>query len=135
MRLKPTALLLVCTRITNICPAVFSCPHVHNSLFLNSGSLVPSSQLLGARLQSAPILTDVYQNKQMLQKQLSDPVHLTTVAYPLTHSPQLSRPGNLGTSPTKHLGTSPRTLDWLQKFPLPTIIGSPTKVGMMKVCA
>ncbi|XP_058269572.1 serine/threonine-protein kinase ULK2 isoform X3 [Hemibagrus wyckioides] len=91
------------------------------------GSPVPSSQLLGARLQSAPTLTDVYQNKQKLYKQLSDPVQPTSLAYPPTHSPQLGRPGNLGTSPTKHLGSSPRTSDWLQKSPLPTIIGSPTK--------
>uniref|UniRef100_A0A8B9RCE1 non-specific serine/threonine protein kinase n=1 Tax=Astyanax mexicanus TaxID=7994 RepID=A0A8B9RCE1_ASTMX len=91
------------------------------------GSPVPPSQLLGARLQSAPTLTDMYQNKQKLHKQLSDPVQPTTLAYPPTHSPQLGRPGNLGTSPTKHLGSSPRTSDWLQKSPLPTIIGSPTK--------
>uniref|UniRef100_A0A8C1R683 non-specific serine/threonine protein kinase n=1 Tax=Cyprinus carpio TaxID=7962 RepID=A0A8C1R683_CYPCA len=91
-------------------------------------SPVPSSQLLGTRLQSAPTLTDIYQNKQKLHKQLSDPVYPTASAYPTSHSPQLGRPGNLGTSPTKHLGSSPRTSDWLTKSPLPTIIGSPTKV-------
>ncbi|XP_066519387.1 serine/threonine-protein kinase ULK2 isoform X2 [Hoplias malabaricus] len=107
------------------------CGHPHNhearSRSSSGGSPVPSSQLLGARLQSAPTLTDVYQNKQKLHKQLSDPLQPTTLAYPPTHSPQLGRPGNLGTSPTKHLGSSPRTSDWLQKSPLPTIIGSPTK--------
>uniref|UniRef100_A0A8C0Y8Z0 non-specific serine/threonine protein kinase n=2 Tax=Cyprinus carpio TaxID=7962 RepID=A0A8C0Y8Z0_CYPCA len=91
------------------------------------GSPVPSSQLLGARLQSVPTLTDIYQNKQKLHKQLSDPVHPTASAYPTSHSPQLGRPSSLGTSPTKHLGSSPRTSDWLTKSPLPTIIGSPTK--------
>uniref|UniRef100_A0A8C2FAK6 non-specific serine/threonine protein kinase n=1 Tax=Cyprinus carpio TaxID=7962 RepID=A0A8C2FAK6_CYPCA len=90
-------------------------------------SPVPSSQLLGARLQSVPTLTDIYQNKQKLHKQLSDPVHPTASAYPTSHSPQLGRPSSLGTSPTKHLGSSPRTSDWLTKSPLPTIIGSPTK--------
>ncbi len=94
------------------------------------GSPVPSSQLLGARLQSVPTLTDIYQNKQKLHKQLSDPVHPTASNYPTSHSPQLGRPGNLGTSPTKHLGSSPRTSDWLTKSPLPTIIGSPTKVSL-----
>ncbi|KAL0174089.1 hypothetical protein M9458_030057, partial [Cirrhinus mrigala] len=74
-----------------------------------------------------PTLTDIYQNKQKLHKQLSDPVHPTASAYPTSHSPQLGRPANLGTSPTKHLGSSPRTSDWLTKSPLPTIIGSPTK--------
>ncbi|XP_072548176.1 serine/threonine-protein kinase ULK2 isoform X2 [Salminus brasiliensis] len=104
-------------------------PHSHEARSRSSsgGSPVPSSQLLGARLQSAPTLTDVYQNKQKLHKQLSDPVQPTNLAYPPTYSPQLGRPGNLGTSPTKHLGSSPRTSDWLQKSPLPTIIGSPTK--------
>ncbi|KAF4086028.1 hypothetical protein AMELA_G00101480 [Ameiurus melas] len=107
------------------------CGHPHSreghSRSSSGGSPVPSSQLLGARLHSAPTLTDVYQNKQKLYKQLSDPVQPTALPYPPTHSPQLGRPGNLGTSPTKHLGSSPRTSDWLQKSPLPTIIGSPTK--------
>uniref|UniRef100_A0A8C7U5Z4 non-specific serine/threonine protein kinase n=1 Tax=Oncorhynchus mykiss TaxID=8022 RepID=A0A8C7U5Z4_ONCMY len=84
-------------------------------LSTESCSPVPSSQLLGARLQSAPTLTEVYQTRQKLHKQL--------------HSPHLGRPGNLGTSPTKHLGSSPRSSDWLTKSPLPTIIGSPTKVA------
>uniref|UniRef100_A0A8C2ADN8 non-specific serine/threonine protein kinase n=1 Tax=Cyprinus carpio TaxID=7962 RepID=A0A8C2ADN8_CYPCA len=98
-------------------------------LWVSVCSPVPSSQLLGTRLQSAPTLTDIYQNKQKLHKQLSDPVYPTASAYPTSHSPQLGRPGNLGTSPTKHLGSSPRTSDWLTKSPLPTIIGSPTKVS------
>ncbi|KAF7652351.1 hypothetical protein LDENG_00098090, partial [Lucifuga dentata] len=90
-------------------------------------SPVPSSQLLGARLQSAPILTEVYQTRQKLHKQLSDPVHPTSSS--CSHSPQLGRPANLGSSPTKLLGSSPRSSDWLQKSPLPTIIGSPTKTS------
>ncbi|XP_051980641.1 serine/threonine-protein kinase ULK2-like isoform X5 [Xyrauchen texanus] len=101
--------------------------HEPRSRSSSGGSSVPSSQLLGTRLQSVPMLTDIYQNKQKLYKQLSDPVHPTSTAYPTSHSPQLSRPGNLGTSPTKLLGSSPRTSDWLTKSPLPTIIGSPTK--------
>uniref|UniRef100_A0A8C7G7B3 non-specific serine/threonine protein kinase n=1 Tax=Oncorhynchus kisutch TaxID=8019 RepID=A0A8C7G7B3_ONCKI len=92
-------------------------------------SPVPSSQLLGARLQSSPTLTEVYQTRQKLHKQLSDPIQPSTSNYPPSHSPHLGRPGNLGTSPTKHLGSSPRSSDWLTKSPLPTIIGSPTKVA------
>uniref|UniRef100_A0A8C7TTA5 non-specific serine/threonine protein kinase n=1 Tax=Oncorhynchus mykiss TaxID=8022 RepID=A0A8C7TTA5_ONCMY len=91
-------------------------------------TLKPS--LLGARLQSAPTLTEVYQTRQKLHKQLSDPIQPSTSNYPTSHSPHLGRPGNLGTSPTKHLGSSPRSSDWLTKSPLPTIIGSPTKVGL-----
>lgn len=89
------------------------------------GSPVPSSQLLGARLQSAPTLTEFYQSRQKLHKQLSDPIQPSSSC---SHSPQLGRPANLGSSPTKLLGSSPRTSEWLQKSPLPTIIGSPTKV-------
>uniref|UniRef100_A0A3P9A8C3 non-specific serine/threonine protein kinase n=1 Tax=Esox lucius TaxID=8010 RepID=A0A3P9A8C3_ESOLU len=101
--------------------------HESRSRSSSGGSPVPSSQLLGARLQSAPTLTEVYQTRQKLHKQLSDPIQPTTSNYPPSHSPQLGRPGNLGTSPTKHLGSSPRSSDWLMKSPLPTIIGSPTK--------
>lgn len=90
------------------------------------GSPVPSSQLLGARLQSSPTLTEVYQTRQKLHKQLSDPLQPSSSS--CCHSPQLPRPANLGSSPTKLLGSSPRMSDWLQKSPLPTIIGSPTKV-------
>ncbi|KAK7827422.1 hypothetical protein U0070_026628 [Myodes glareolus] len=98
----------------------------------SSGSPVPQTQspqslLLGARLQSAPTLTDIYQNKQKLRKQHSDPVCPSHAGAGYSYSPQPSRPGSLGTSPTKHMGASPRSSDWFFKTPLPTIIGSPTK--------
>ncbi|XP_053130686.1 serine/threonine-protein kinase ULK2 isoform X3 [Hemicordylus capensis] len=97
-----------------------------------SGSPAPQSQspqslLMGARLQSTPTLTDIYQNKQKLRKQHSDPVCPSYAGY--GHSPQPARPVSLGTSPTKHMGSSPRSSDWLFKTPLPTIIGSPTKAA------
>ncbi|PIO31747.1 hypothetical protein AB205_0150920, partial [Aquarana catesbeiana] len=51
--------------------------HESRSRSSSGGSPVPQSQspqsLLGARLQSAPTLTDIYQNKQKLRKQHSDP--------------------------------------------------------------
>ncbi|XP_077020119.1 serine/threonine-protein kinase ULK2 isoform X3 [Tamandua tetradactyla] len=98
----------------------------------SSGSPVPQPQspqplLLGARLQSAPTLTDIYQNKQKLRKQHSDPVCPSHAGAGSSCSPQPSRPGSLGASPTKHMGSSPRSSDWFFKTPLPTIIGSPTK--------
>ncbi|XP_046946000.1 serine/threonine-protein kinase ULK2 isoform X3 [Lynx rufus] len=108
-------------------------PQGHESRSRNSsGSPVPQAQspqslLLGARLQSAPTLTDIYQNKQKLRKQHSDPVCPSPAGVGYSYSPQPSRPGGLGTSPTKHMGSSPRSSDWLFKTPLPTIIGSPTK--------
>ncbi|KAM9852808.1 serine/threonine-protein kinase ULK2 isoform 2-T2 [Aulostomus maculatus] len=82
------------------------------------GSSVPSSQLSGARLQSTPTPSEMYQTRQKLHKQLSDPAQPSHTSF-CSHSPQLSRPANFG--------SSPRTSDWLQKSPLPTIIGSPTK--------
>ncbi|KAJ8793718.1 hypothetical protein J1605_003529 [Eschrichtius robustus] len=87
----------------------------------------PQPLLLGARLQSASTLTDIYQNKQKLRKQHSDPVCPSHAGAGCSCSPQPSRPGSLGTSPTKHAGSSPRSSDWFFKTPLPTIIGSPTK--------
>ncbi|KAM8975850.1 serine/threonine-protein kinase ULK2 isoform 2-T2 [Pelodytes ibericus] len=97
----------------------------------SSGSPVPQSQspqfLLGARLQSSPTLTDIYQNKQKLRKQHSDPVCPSYAGHGFSHSPQPTRPVSLGASPTKHMGSSPRSSEWLYKSPLPTIIGSPTK--------
>ncbi|OCT94985.1 serine/threonine-protein kinase ULK2 [Xenopus laevis] len=105
----------------------------HESRSRNSsgGSPVPQSQspqaLLGARLQSAPTLTDIYQNKQKLRKQHSDPVCPSYAGQGFGHSPQPARPVSLGASPTKHMGSSPRSSEWLYKTPLPTIIGSPTK--------
>ncbi|XP_061247139.1 serine/threonine-protein kinase ULK2 isoform X4 [Bos javanicus] len=111
------------------------CGHLqgHESRSRNSsGSPVPQAQspqpvLLGARLQSAPTLTDIYQNKQKLRKQHSDPVCPSQAGAGYSCSPQPSRPGSLGTSPTKHTGSSPRSSDWFFRTPLPTIIGSPTK--------
>ncbi|XP_028321353.1 serine/threonine-protein kinase ULK2 isoform X2 [Gouania willdenowi] len=107
------------------------CCHLQNqeprSRSSSGGSPIPPSQLLGARLQSAPTLSDMYQTRQKLYKQLSDPVPPSSSSVSCGHSPQLGRPANLGSSPTKLLGSSPRTSDWLQKSPLPTIIGSPTK--------
>uniref|UniRef100_A0A8D1KCP2 non-specific serine/threonine protein kinase n=2 Tax=Sus scrofa TaxID=9823 RepID=A0A8D1KCP2_PIG len=87
----------------------------------------PQSLPLGARLQSAPTLTDIYQNKQKLRKQHSDPVCPPHAGATYSCSPQPGRPGSLGTSPTKHASCSPRSSDWFCKTPLPTIIGSPTK--------
>ncbi|XP_067421925.1 serine/threonine-protein kinase ULK2 isoform X7 [Emydura macquarii macquarii] len=110
-------------------------PQGHESRTRNaSGSPIPQSQspqslLMGAKLQSAPTLTDIYQNKQKLRKQHSDPVCPSYAGYGYSHSPQPSRPVSLGTSPTKHMGSSPRSSDWLFKTPLPTIIGSPTKAA------
>uniref|UniRef100_A0A8C6VNA4 non-specific serine/threonine protein kinase n=1 Tax=Naja naja TaxID=35670 RepID=A0A8C6VNA4_NAJNA len=99
----------------------------------SSGSSATQSQspqsllFAGARLQNTPTLTDIYQNKQKLRKQHSDPICPSYTGCSYGHSPQPTRPVSLGTSPTKHMGSSPRSSDWPFKTPLPTIIGSPTK--------
>lgn len=113
-----------------------SSPWVTIAFIFLLGSPVPQAQspqsvLLGARLQSAPTLTDIYQNKQKLRKQHSDPVCPSHAGPGYSYSPQPSRPGSLGTSPTKHMGSSPRSSDWFFRTPLPTIIGSPTKVCLL----
>jgi hypothetical protein len=110
----------------------------NTAFILLVGSPVPQTQspqslLLGARLQSAPTLTDIYQNKQKLRKQHSDPVCPSHTGAGYSYSPQPSRPVSLGTSPTKHMGSSPRSSDWFFKTPLPTIIGSPTKVCFLNL--
>ncbi|XP_054427131.1 serine/threonine-protein kinase ULK2 isoform X2 [Pteronotus mesoamericanus] len=108
-------------------------PQGHEARSRNSsGSSGPQAQspqpfLLGARLPSAPTLADTHQNKQKLRKQHSDPVCPAHAGATHSGSPQPGRPGSLGTSPTKHTGSSPRGSDWFFKTPLPTIIGSPTK--------
>lgn len=106
--------------------------HESRSRSSSGGSPVPQSQspqfLMGGRLPSAATLTDIYQNKQKLRKQHSDPVCPSYAGHGFSHSPQPARPVSLGASPTKHMGSSPRSSEWLYKSPLPTIIGSPTKV-------
>lgn len=98
-----------------------------------AGSPAPQAQspqpvLLGARLPSAPTLTDIYQNKQKLRKQHSDPVCPSQAGAGHSCSPSAQPAWRLGTSPPKHTGSSPRSSDWFFRTPLPTIIGSPTKV-------
>uniref|UniRef100_A0A672GWT8 non-specific serine/threonine protein kinase n=1 Tax=Salarias fasciatus TaxID=181472 RepID=A0A672GWT8_SALFA len=77
-------------------------------IFCFSGSPVPSSQLLGARLQSAPTLTEVYQTRQKLHKQLSDPVQPSSSSAPPFKIPKTQASCNLmalvdGPQPTKTL--------------------------------
>ena len=113
--------------LENVCGLLTSCSHFSPSH--PPGSPVPSSQLLGARLHSAPTLTEVYQTRQkQLHKQLSDPTQPTTTTtttssscsnYPAPSHTPMGRPASLGTSPTKLLGSSPRTSDWFQKSRCP----------------
>ncbi|KAB0388205.1 hypothetical protein FD755_003161 [Muntiacus reevesi] len=82
-------------------------PWGHESRSRNSsGSPVlqaqlPQPVLLGARLQSAPTLTNIYQNKQKLRKQHSDPMCPSQAGAGYSCSPQPSWHGSLGSSPTE----------------------------------
>lgn len=67
--------------------------------------------------------------QRKLLKQHSDPLHSARSTQSSCPSPQKPRPVSLGTTPTWQLAATPRSSDWFLRTPLPTIIGSPTKVG------
>ncbi|XP_075073285.1 serine/threonine-protein kinase ULK1 isoform X2 [Mixophyes fleayi] len=81
-----------------------------------------SSCGMGTRLHSAPNLSDLQPCRQKIKKQLSDPVmprdvHTQPSPPQQIHSLQPSRP----------LRSSPKLSEFMQRSPLPTILGSPTK--------
>ncbi|XP_016046403.1 serine/threonine-protein kinase ULK1 isoform X3 [Erinaceus europaeus] len=91
-----------------------------------SGSSVPehSSHLtgLGSRLHSAPNLSDLHVIRPKLPKPPTDPLGLT-FSPPPASPPQLAP----GLPPCRPLRGSPKLPDFLQRNPLPPILGSPTK--------
>ncbi|XP_067862284.1 serine/threonine-protein kinase ULK1 isoform X2 [Heptranchias perlo] len=90
------------------------------------GVLVPESHQhgLGSRLHSAPNLSDMHPCRQKLKKQYSDPM-VTQVAY-TEHSQPLQVPM---LQPCRQMRSSPKLSELIQRTPLPTIVGSPTKVA------
>ncbi|XP_051489738.1 serine/threonine-protein kinase ULK1 isoform X4 [Apus apus] len=89
-----------------------------------AGSSVPehSPRGMGSRLHSAPNLSDLHSCRQKITKQHSDPLvaHLGLApgSQPLqAHSLQHCR----------QLRSSPKLSEFMQRSPLPTIMGSPTK--------
>ncbi|XP_048370200.1 serine/threonine-protein kinase ULK1 [Sphaerodactylus townsendi] len=88
----------------------------------------PSQQGMGSRLHSAPNLSDMHSCRQKITKQYSDPL----VAH-FSHSPQFShtpagQPASAhGLQPCRPLRSSPKLSEFMQRSPLPTIMGSPTK--------
>lgn len=121
-------------------------PWGHESRSRNSsGSPVPQAQspqpvLLGARLQSAPNLTNIYQNKQKLRKQHSDPVCPSQAGAGYSCSPQPRWRGSLGSSPTElryqpslALPLRPRLLSYFPKRKhLPTWSPWPLVMGLLR---
>uniref|UniRef100_A0AAY4A6Z7 non-specific serine/threonine protein kinase n=1 Tax=Denticeps clupeoides TaxID=299321 RepID=A0AAY4A6Z7_9TELE len=104
-------------RISVSCVCVCVCPETFFfSIVLFSGDGRPRSQQqgLGTRLHSAPCLLEVGSgSRQKIQKQHSDPV-VVPQGPPMTLRP---------------LHSSPRLSELMQRSPLPTILGSPSRVS------
>ncbi|XP_069726867.1 serine/threonine-protein kinase ULK1 isoform X2 [Phaenicophaeus curvirostris] len=89
-----------------------------------AGSSAPehSPRGMGSRLHSAPNLSDLHSCRQKITKQHSDPL----VAH-FGHSP-VSQPLQIhGLQHCRQLRSSPKLSEFMQRSPLPTILGSPTK--------
>ncbi|XP_035412467.1 serine/threonine-protein kinase ULK1 isoform X4 [Cygnus olor] len=77
---------------------------------------------MGSRLHSAPNLSDLHSCRQKITKQHSDPL----VAH-FGHTP-VSQPLQIhGLQHCRQLRSSPKLSEFMQRSPLPTIMGSPTK--------
>ncbi|XP_068099551.1 serine/threonine-protein kinase ULK1 isoform X2 [Hyperolius riggenbachi] len=77
---------------------------------------------MGSRLHSAPNLSDLQPCRQKIKKQLSDPV-MPKDAQTHHGSPQQLH----SLQPARSLRSSPKLSEFMQRNPLPTILGSPTK--------
>ncbi|XP_064322533.1 serine/threonine-protein kinase ULK1 isoform X4 [Phalacrocorax carbo] len=89
-----------------------------------AGSSAPehSPRGMGSRLHSAPNLSDLHSCRQKITKQHSDPF----VAH-FGHTP-VSQPLQIhGLQHCRQLRSSPKLSEFMQRSPLPTIMGSPTK--------
>ncbi|XP_014818548.1 PREDICTED: serine/threonine-protein kinase ULK1 isoform X5 [Calidris pugnax] len=89
-----------------------------------AGSSAPehSPRGMGSRLHSAPNLSDLHSCRQKITKQHSDPL----VAH-FGHTPG-SQPLQIhGLQHCRQLRSSPKLSEFMQRSPLPTIMGSPTK--------
>ncbi|XP_048467718.1 serine/threonine-protein kinase ULK1 [Rhincodon typus] len=85
--------------------------HTLPGLFLTE----PHQHRLGSRLHSAPNLSDTHQCQHKMRKQYTEPV--------VTCIPQ-----NQPLQPCRQMRSSPKLSELIQRSPLPTIVGSPTKV-------
>uniref|UniRef100_A0A7N4NP74 non-specific serine/threonine protein kinase n=1 Tax=Sarcophilus harrisii TaxID=9305 RepID=A0A7N4NP74_SARHA len=77
---------------------------------------------LGYRLHSAPNLSDLHVVKPKLPKPPTDPL-VAPFTYPQASPPQQ----HYGLQPCRTLRASPKLPDFMQRNPLPPILGSPTK--------
>ena len=79
---------------------------------------------MGSRLHSAPNLSDLHSCRQKITKQYSDPL----VAH-FSHVPAGQPAPPCGLPACRSLRSSPKLSEFMQRSPLPTIMGSPTKVS------
>ncbi|XP_072839193.2 serine/threonine-protein kinase ULK1 isoform X1 [Pogona vitticeps] len=77
---------------------------------------------MGSRLHSAPNLSDLHSCRQKITKQYSDPL----VAH-FSHVPAGQPAPPCGLPACRSLRSSPKLSEFMQRSPLPTIMGSPTK--------
>uniref|UniRef100_A0A670JV84 non-specific serine/threonine protein kinase n=1 Tax=Podarcis muralis TaxID=64176 RepID=A0A670JV84_PODMU len=83
----------------------------------------PSPRGMGSRLHSAPNLSDLHSCRQKITKQYSDPL------VPHFNQAAAGQPAQThGLQPCRPLRSSPKFSEFMQRSPLPTIMGSPTKV-------
>uniref|UniRef100_K7FPI9 non-specific serine/threonine protein kinase n=1 Tax=Pelodiscus sinensis TaxID=13735 RepID=K7FPI9_PELSI len=81
-----------------------------------------SSRGMGCRLPSAPNLSDLHSRPQKITKQHSDPLVTRFGHTPASQPLQVH-----GFQPCRQLRSSPKLSEFMQRSPLPTILGSPTK--------
>ncbi|XP_032085116.1 serine/threonine-protein kinase ULK1 [Thamnophis elegans] len=82
----------------------------------------PSMRGLGYRLHSAPNLSDFHSCRQKVTKQYSDPLVPHFSPIPAAQATRLS-----SLQSGRPLRSSPKLSEFMQRTPLPTILGSPTK--------
>ncbi|KAM8962066.1 serine/threonine-protein kinase ULK1 isoform 4-T4 [Pelodytes ibericus] len=99
----------------NISTSPLGTEHRNRSPAYGTGIPVQISRGMGSRLHSAPNLSDAQPCRQKIKKQHSDPV--------MPSQPQQIH----SLQPARSLRSSPKLSDFMQRIPLPTILGSPTK--------
>uniref|UniRef100_A0A8C9FA39 non-specific serine/threonine protein kinase n=1 Tax=Pavo cristatus TaxID=9049 RepID=A0A8C9FA39_PAVCR len=77
---------------------------------------------MGSRLHSAPNLSDLHSCRQKITKQHSDPLVAQFGHTPVSQPLQIH-----GLQHCRQLRSSPKLSEFMQRSPLPTIMGSPTK--------
>uniref|UniRef100_A0A8C5QD82 Protein kinase domain-containing protein n=1 Tax=Leptobrachium leishanense TaxID=445787 RepID=A0A8C5QD82_9ANUR len=106
----------------NISTSPMGLEHRNRSPVYGMPAPVQTSRGMGSRLHSAPNLSDVQPCRQKIKKQNSDPV-MPQDLQPSPGQPHQSH----GMQSARPLRSSPKLSEFMQRSPLPTILGSPTK--------